>query len=68
MIRADCRVTIYNDLIHLDAPPSGLEVGDEIPVVRGGGPRDGDRMGTAHIVGFNADGTPEIDVHLGPTE
>ena len=41
-----------------------LEIGDTIDVVRGNGPREGDRMGTATVIEFDEDGTPVLKVHF----
>jgi hypothetical protein len=37
----------------------GLAVGDTVEVVRGNGPREGERMGTATVTGFE-DGSPVL--------
>ena len=60
------RIFIFDNEIHLDAAAGfACSVGDTIEVVRGNGPREGDRMGTATVTGFNDDGGPILDFHLG---
>lgn len=44
-------------------PTRDLVVGDIVEVIRGNGPREGDRMGTATITGFK-DGIPALDVRF----
>lgn len=57
------RVTIYDrqTVLDLEGPPA---LGDRYVVVRGNGPREGERMGVAIVVGFDDDG-PLVDVQLG---
>jgi hypothetical protein len=43
-------------------------LGEEIPVIRGDGPRESERMGTATVIGFEADGTPSLDIQIGEEE
>jgi hypothetical protein len=48
--------------LELDSEP---EIGDTVEVIRGNGPREGDYMGTATVTGFEADGSPILEVRFG---
>jgi hypothetical protein len=50
--------------MHLETDSDAVVVGDLFEVVRGHGPREGDRMGTATVTGFE-DGSPVKDVRMG---
>jgi hypothetical protein len=55
-------VVLYNDESHFVIPPGHTPaVGDRMEVVRGNGPREGDRMGVATIAAFE-DGTPVLRI------
>lgn len=41
-----------------------LAVGDTVEVIRGNGPREGDRMGSATVTRIDADGSPVLDVRF----
>jgi hypothetical protein len=56
------RLLIHDREIHLDVDEP-LAIGDTIDVVRGNGPREGDRMGTATVTGFE-DGSPVLVVRF----
>jgi hypothetical protein len=43
-----------------------LAVGDTFSVIRGNGPREGERMGTATVTALDEDGQPTLDVHVVP--
>lgn len=58
------RLVVYDDEIHLDwYADDPLVVGSIVEVIRGNGPREGDRMGSATVTGFEDDG-PVLYVHL----
>lgn len=59
---SDAVLVVFDREMHLDlhAP---LAVGDTFDVVRGNGPREGDRMGTATVTSIE-DGVPELSVLL----
>jgi len=54
---------VYDREMHLESTDA-LVVGDVVEVIRGYGPREGDRMGTATVSGFE-DGSPVLDVRFG---
>ena len=58
------RLIFHDRETHLEAP-APLAVGDTVEVIRGNGSREGDRIGTATVTGFDEDGTPVLDVRLG---
>lgn len=60
------RLVVHDREMHLDVYDP-LTIGDTVEVIRGNGPREGDRMGTATVTGFE-DGEPVLDVRLGPPE
>lgn len=60
------RLVAYDDEMHLQ-PHRPLAVGDTLEVVRGNGPREGDRMGTATVAAFE-DGAPVLDVRFEPDD
>lgn len=64
MSTAPGRLLMFDREAHLDAYRP-LEVGDQVPVYRGNGPREGDWMGTATVTAVGPAG-PELDVQLGP--
>jgi hypothetical protein len=53
--------------MHLDVYDP-LAVGDTVEVIRGNGSREGDRMGSAIVAGFDDDGSPILDVDLDAQE
>lgn len=56
-------LTVYNREMHLDVNAGrALAVGETIPVIRGNGPREGERIGSATIAGFEHDGSPQLSV------
>jgi hypothetical protein len=57
------RLIVHDREMHLDVPYGVLAVGDTVEVVRGNGPREGDRMGTATVTGFE-NGSPVLAVHF----
>ena len=57
------RLIVHDREMHLDVPSRTLAVGDTVEVVRGNGPREGDRMGSATVTGFE-DGSPVLSVHF----
>ena len=59
------RLVAYDDEMHLQADRP-LAVGDTFEVIRGNGPREGDRMGTATVTSFE-DGEPILAVLVGRT-
>jgi hypothetical protein len=56
------RLIVHNREMHLDVYGS-LDVGDTVEVIRGNGPREGHRMGTATVTGFE-DGSPILNVRF----
>jgi hypothetical protein len=56
------RLVVHDRETHLE-PYTDLIVGDVLEVIRGNGPREGDRMGTATVSGFE-DGSPVLAVHF----
>jgi hypothetical protein len=56
------RLIVHDREIHLDvdAPPA---VGDSFEVIRGNGPREGDRMGTATVTAIE-NGEPVLEVRF----
>jgi hypothetical protein len=57
------RLFIYDKETHLEAS-SPLAVGQQFEVIRGNGPREGQRMGIATLMRFNEHGLP--DFHIKP--
>ena len=58
------RLTIHDRETYLESYPGRtLAIGATVDVIRGNGPREGDRMGTATITGYD-DGGPILDVHF----
>jgi hypothetical protein len=57
------RLIVYDHEIHL-GPYRTLAAGGAVQVIRGNGPREGDRVGTATITSFE-DGSPILHVRLG---
>ena len=57
------RLIAHNLELHLE-PVRALIVGDIVEVVRGNGPREGEHMGTATVIGFDHHGSPELSVKL----
>jgi hypothetical protein len=55
------RLVMYDRETHLVPFAELLLVGDTLEIVRGNGPREGDRMGTATVVRFE-DGVPVMDI------
>jgi hypothetical protein len=62
MTYAAGRLIAYDREMHLevDATPA---VGDTFEVIRGNGPREGERMGTATVTSFE-DGAPVLNVRF----
>jgi hypothetical protein len=59
------KLIIYNRECHFDVKSGQvLTLGDKFEAVRGNGPREGDHMGTATVVGFDDEGGPELEVHI----
>ena len=59
------RLIVHDREMHLDvADDDQLAIGDTIEAVRGNGPREGERMGTATVTGFAENGAPLLDVHF----
>jgi hypothetical protein len=61
---SDGRLIVHDREMHLEVFEETLAVGDTFEVVRGNGPREGDRMGTATVTGFE-DGAPVLNVRIG---
>jgi hypothetical protein len=60
---------VHDREMHLEvADTNTLAVGDTVDVIRGNGPREGDRMGIATVTGFASDGAPLLDIHFEPPE
>jgi len=55
------RLLVHDQETHLE-PYGPLEVGAIVEVVRGNGPREGDRMGSATVTGFDENGAPLLEV------
>jgi hypothetical protein len=59
------RMVMHDVETHFEVPPGTvIEVGDTFEVVRGNGPREGSRMGTATVVALGDGGAPVLDVSL----
>lgn len=59
------RLIVYSNESHLEGDPTtALAVGDKFDAIRGNGPREGRRMGSATVTGFDADGNPTIELHI----
>lgn len=56
------RLVIYDDESHLDADGTPA-IGDTFEVIRGNGPREGERMGTATVTAIE-NGEPVLDVRI----
>jgi hypothetical protein len=56
------RLIIHDHEMHLEHDGE-LDVGDTVEVIRGNGPREGDRMGTATVTDFEH-GSPVLDVRF----
>jgi len=67
-MKPDARLIVYDHESHLEVPADDtLAVGDTFEVIRGNGPREGDRMGFAVITDFEH-GSPVLDVHFAPRD
>lgn len=55
----ECRLIVYGREMHLDVDEP-LAVGDTVKIVRGNGPREGERMGVATVTGFDENGAPTL--------
>ncbi len=55
------RIVMYMDIT--ETPPD-LEVGEVLPVIRGGGPRDGELIGMATVISTD-DG---VGIHVEPSD
>lgn len=64
-VRIVGRVVVFDRVIEAETDAAMLVVGDTLDVVRGNGPREGERMGTAEIVDFDDDGNPVIEIQFG---
>jgi hypothetical protein len=66
VIRTDARLVMYNDItvFDVDGDARPYTVGDEFAVYRGGGPRDGERIGTVTIAAIHPDGSPHLELRL----
>lgn len=60
------RLTVYEDVMHLEVDDHEVAVGDVIPTYRGNGPRDGERMGWAVVLSVKAvpGSAPELELEL----
>jgi hypothetical protein len=58
------RLVVHDREIHLEPYADALAVGDVLEVIRGNGPREGARMGTATVTGYE-DGSPVHNVSFG---
>jgi hypothetical protein len=59
----DARLIVHDHEMHLDVF-GPLAVGDTVDVIRGNGPREGDRMGSAAVIAIDADDSPVLDIHF----
>jgi len=66
MNRGDARLIVHDREMHLETF-TDLVVGDAVEVIRGNGPREGDRMGTATVTAFE-NGNPVLVVYFGVDE
>ena len=57
------RLFVHSRETHLETYGDLLVVGDTVEVIRGNGPRESERMGTATVTGFEA-GSPVLSVRL----
>lgn len=57
------RLIVHDREMHLDVYDP-LAVGDTVEMIRGNGPREGDRIGTATVTGFEETGAPVLDLHF----
>ena len=60
---AQGRLIVYDREMHFEVF-GALAVGDTFEAIRGNGPREGDRVGTATVTGFWDDGSPALEVRL----
>jgi len=64
------RLIVHDREMHLETT-AALHINDRVEVVRGNGPREGDRMGTAIVTAIE-DGSPvlavRLDVRVDPKE
>lgn len=58
MSRYAGQLIVHDREIHLE-PDADVVVGDVVEMIRGNGPREGDRMGTATVTGWE-DGSPVL--------
>ena len=61
------RVTAFMDsnaTLHVDTDGDPFAVGETVEVIRGNGPRTGDRMGTATVIELLEDGRPLLELPL----
>ena len=58
------RLIVHDREAHLEADTDTVALGDTFEVIRGNGPREGEYMGTATVVGFESGG-PVLDVRFG---
>ena len=58
------RLVVHDRETHLEPYADALIVGDVVKVIRGNGPREGDRMGVATVTGFEENGSPLLDVRF----
>jgi len=57
------QLIVHDRELHLEPYDDVLIVGDTVEVIRGNGPREGERMGTATITGFEA-GSPVLSIRF----
>lgn len=57
------KLVMHDRETHLDVY-GPLAIGDIFEVIRGNGPREGDRMGIATVTGFEDNGSPTLDVDI----
>ena len=53
-----------NATLHVDTDGDPFAVGETVEVIRGNGPRTGDRMGTATVIELLEDGRPLLELPL----
>jgi hypothetical protein len=60
------RLLVFDRETHLEG--GSYQLGDTVEVVRGNGPREGERMGTGTVIDLLDDGVPVLDIVLGSDE
>jgi hypothetical protein len=61
----DARLIVYDSESHLEGGAEAIAIGDTFEVIRGNGPHEGERMGTAIVARFDDDGDPVLEVRFG---